>query len=85
MKWKKCFLILTQLYQDIIGFKADFIDDIASDVASISFLNDTSIKVRLNKNGQIHGLIKYYDANEKLVEIQNCEHQTGKWISKDLL
>ena len=85
MKLKKCFLILTQLYQDIIGFKADFIDNIASDVASISFLNDTSIKVRLNKTGQIHGLIKYYDANENLVEIQNCDHQTGKWISKDLL
>ena len=83
MKLKKCFLILTQLYQDIIGFKADFIDNIASDVASISFLNGTSIKVRLNKNGQIHGLIEYYDANEKLVEIRNCELQTGKWISKD--
>ena len=76
---------MTQLYQDIVGFTADFIDNIASDVASISFLNDTSIKVRLNKTGQIHGLIKYYDANEKLVEIRNCEHQTGKWISKDLL
>ena len=76
---------MTQLYQDIIGFKADFIDDIASDVASISFLNDTSIKVRLNKNGQIHGLIKYYDSNEKLVEIRNCEQQIGKWISKDSL
>ena len=84
MKLKKCFLILPQLYQEIVGFKADFIDDIASDVASISFMNDTSIKARLNKNGQIHGLIKYYDANEKLVEIRNCEHQTGKWISKDL-
>ena len=85
MKFKKCFLILQQLYQDIISFKADFIEDIASDVATISFLNDTSIKVTLNKKGQIQGLIKYYDANEKLVEIQNCEHQTGKWISKDSL
>ena len=84
MKFKKCFLILQQLYQDIISFKADFIEDIASDVATISFLNDTSIKVTLNKKGQIQGLIKYYDANEKLTEIRNCDHQNGKWISKDL-
>ena len=84
MKFKKCFLILQQLYQDIISFKADFIEDIASDVATISFLNDTSIKVTLNKKGQIQGLIKYYDANEKLTEIRKCDHQNGKWISKDL-
>ena len=84
MKFKKCFLILQQLYQDIISFKANFIEDIASDVATISFLNDTSIKVTLNKKGQIQGLIKYYDANEKLTEIRNCDHQNGKWISKDL-
>ena len=84
MKLKKCFLILKQLYQDIIGFKADFIEDIPSNVAVISFLNNTSINVTLNIRGQIQGLIKYYNANEKLIEIRNCNHQNGKWISKDL-
>ena len=75
---------MQQLYLDIIGFNADFIENIPSDVATISFLNDTSIKVTLDKKGQIQGLIKYYNANEKLIEIRNCDHQNGKWISKDL-
>ena len=82
IKLKKCFHVLPEFHEEIIGFKSSFKNDVATGSCSVSFQNGTSCQITLGETGQISGIIKYYDKNEKLTEFHHCQAEYGKWTVK---
>ena len=82
MKFKKCFQILPELYRETFSMTANFAENIPYGEISINFQNDTFIKLYLNENEQIHDVIKYYDKDVKLIQLNHCDYPNSKWIDQ---
>ena len=84
MKLKKCFQLSHEFCKDTFSIVANFVENELYGEISIIFQNNTSIKMNLNENKQIHNVIKYYDGMENLIQLSHCEQSNSKWVKGNL-